>query len=84
MLMSIVLLPLVPSVFWIPVLQEGVRLANGAFLSSLITTFHFEPNVLLFHLHRESFAVIALLRPFLLSYSSLWSLLASEDLASSS
>ena len=67
-----------------PVQNEGLRLATVAFRSSLITSLHVESNVLPLDLHRESLAVKALLRPYFLPSSPLRSLLASEDLASSS
>ena len=64
--------------------NEGLRLATGAFRSSPITSLYVESNVLPLDLHRESLAVKALLRPYFLPSSPLRSLLASEDLASSS
>ena len=82
--MSIVLLSLVPSVFWIQSQNEGLRLATVAFRSSLITSLHVQSSVLHMYLHRISLAVKALLRAYFLPSSPLRSLLASEDLASSS
>ena len=64
--------------------NEGLRLATGAFRSSPKTSFHVESNVLPLDLHSESLAAKALLRPYLLLSPPLRSLLASEDLASSS
>ena len=60
-----------------------LRLATVTFRPS-ITSFHAESNVLPLDLHRESLAVQALLRSYFLPSSPFRSLLASEDLASSS
>ena len=58
-------------------------MATVAFRSSPITILQVKSNVLPLDLHRESLAVKALLRPYFLPSSPLWSLLVSEDLASS-
>ena len=57
---------------------------TGALRSSPIANLHVESNVLPLDLHRELLAVKDLLRSYLLPSSPLRSLLASEDLASSS
>ena len=57
---------------------------TGGFCSSLIPTLHVESNVLALDFCRELLALKALPHPNLLPSSSLWSLLASEDLANSS
>ena len=55
---------------WDPVQNEALRLATGAFRSS-IPSFHVETKVLPLDLHRESLPVKALLRPYLLPSSLL-------------
>ena len=82
--MFIVLLPLVPSVFWTQSKTRGLRLATGAVRSSPIFSLHVEPNVLALDLHRELLAAKALICPYFLPSSPLRFLLASEDLTSSS
>ena len=63
--------------------DEGLRLANGAFSSS-IDSVHVKSNVIPLNFHRELLAVKAFLRHYLLPFSPLQSLLVSEDLANSS
>ena len=67
-----------------PVQNEGLRLVTRAFRSSPIASPYVESNVLALDLHRESLTFKAILRPYFLSSSFLRSLLASEDLDSSS
>ena len=52
-----------------PVQNDDLRLATGSFRSSPITSFHVESIVLPLDLHRESLAMKALLRPYLLPSS---------------
>ena len=58
-----------------PVQNEGLHLVTGL---------HIESNILPLDLHKESLAIKALLCPYFLPFSLLWSLLVSHDLASSS
>ena len=67
-----------------PSQDEVLPLATDAFRSSPIANLHVESNVLPLDLHRELLAMKALLRPYLFPFSPLQSLLASENLTSSS